>query len=151
MTASIVKSLASIVFYCRHQAQPNDFLIIDEPELNLHPDNQRKIARVIAQMVNAGIKVMISTHSDYIIRELNNLMMLNVKKGEKQAAKLMKKYGYQKDQLLDYTKVGAYLFTSEVTALEVTNTGFEIKTIDDEINQLNESSNEIFFTLHDND
>jgi predicted ATPase len=132
-------------------AKPNDFLIIDEPELNLHPDNQRKIARVLAQMVNAGIKVMISTHSDYVIRELNNLMMLHTKDNEKQVNQLMKKYGYQKDQILDHNKVGAYLFTSEVKALEITNTGFEVKTIDDEINQLNNSANDIFFTLHDND
>jgi predicted ATP-dependent endonuclease of OLD family len=151
LTASVVKSLASIVFYCRHLAKPNDFLIIDEPELNLHPDNQRKIARVLAQMVNAGIKVMISTHSDYVIRELNNLMMLHTKENEKQVNQLMKKYGYQKDQILDHNKVGAYLFTTEVQALEVSNTGFEIKTIDDEINQLNNSANDIFFTLHDND
>ena len=151
LTASVVKSLASIVFYCRHLAKPNDFLIIDEPELNLHPDNQRKIARVLAQMVNAGIKVMISTHSDYVIRELNNLMMLHTKDNEKQVNQLMKKYGYQKDQILDHHKVGAYLFTSEVKALEVSNTGFEVKTIDDEINQLNNSANDIFFTLHDND
>ena len=64
----------------------------------------------------------------------------------------MKKYGYQKDQILDHNKVGAYLFSStEVKALEVSNTGFEVKTIDDEINQLNNSANDIFFTLHDND
>lgn len=151
LTASVVKSLASLIFYCRHVAQPNDFLIIDEPELNLHPDNQRKIARVLAQMVNAGIKIMISTHSDYLMRELNNLMMLNVQGNDKKVNQLIKKYGYQKDQLLDYRKVGVYLFTDEVKALEVTETGFEVKGIDEEINRLNESAHEIFFTLHDND
>ncbi len=151
LTASVVKSLASLIFYCRHVAQPNDFLIIDEPELNLHPDNQRKIARVLAQMVNAGIKIMISTHSDYLIRELNNLMMLNVKGEDKKVNQLLKKYGYQKDQILDHNKVGVYLFTDEVKALEVTETGFEVAGIDEEINRLNESAHEIFFTLHDND
>ena len=155
LTASGVKSLASIVFYLRHLAKVGDFYIIDEPELNLHPDNQRKIARIIAQMVNAGIKVMISTHSNYIIRELNNLIMLNVsdKGNKKEAAKLLKKYGYQKEEILDCNKVGAYLFTSDVanvvvTNLEVTNTGFEIATIDKETVELNESSADIFFTLH---
>lgn len=150
LTASVVKSLANVVFYCKYIAKPNDLLIIDEPELNLHPDNQRQMARVIAQMVNAGIKVMISTHSDYIIRELNNLMMLNTKGADKEVTKLMKKYGYKKEHLLDYNKVGAYLFTTDVKALEVGATGFEVKTIDDEINQLNEASEEIYLTLHDN-
>ncbi len=155
LTASGVKSLASIIFYLRHLAKVGDFYIIDEPELNLHPDNQRKIARIIAQMVNAGIKVMISTHSNYIIRELNNLIMLNVnnKENKKEATKLLEKYGYQKEEILDYNKVGAYLFTSNFTKilvsnLEVTNTGFEIATIDKETEELNESSSDIFFTLH---
>lgn len=148
LTASVVKSLASIVFYLRHIAQPNDLFIIDEPELNLHPDNQRKVARVIAQMANAGIKVMLSTHSDYIIRELNNLIMLGTKDNEKTVNKLIKKYGYKKEQVLSPEKVGVYLFTDKVEALEVSATGFEVKSIDDEINALNESSQDIFFTLY---
>ncbi len=150
LTASGVKSLASIIFYLRHIAKVGDFFIIDEPELNLHPDNQRKVARVIAQMVNAGIKVMLSTHSDYIIRELNNLIMLDVKGNDKVVNKLIKKYGYKQDQILNPEKVGVYLFTDKVEALEVSATGFEIKSIDDEINALNESAQDIFFTLHDN-
>jgi predicted ATPase len=150
LSASIVKSLASIVLYCKHLAKPNDFIIIDEPELNLHPDNQRKIARIIAQLVNVGIKVMISTHSDYIIRELNNLIMLNVSDNVKSINKLSKKYGYKKEQFLDYKKVGAYLFTDEVKELEITNLGFEVQTIDEQINELNNSAREIFLELHDN-
>ena len=51
--------------------------MIDEPELNLHPDNQRRIARLLARLVNLGIKVFITTHSSYIIKELNTLIMLN--------------------------------------------------------------------------
>ncbi len=151
LTASVVKSLASIVFYCRHMAKAGDLLIIDEPELNLHPDNQRKIARTIAQMANAGIKILISTHSDYIIKELNNLIMLSVEGNDKNVKRLMKRYGYQDSELLRPAQVGAYLFmmNGEVTNLEVSATGFEIKSIDDEINALNESSKDIFFSLHE--
>lgn len=53
-------------------------LIIDEPELNLHPDNQRKMAGLLARLVNCGVKVLVTTHSDYLIRELNNRVMLNL-------------------------------------------------------------------------
>ena len=49
----------------------------DEPELNLHPANQRRIARLFARLVNLGVKVFITTHSDYIVKELNTLIMLN--------------------------------------------------------------------------
>ena len=77
LAASLTKTLASLVFYLKHMAEPKDLIIIDEPELNLHPDNQLKITRVLAKLVNHGFKVIMSTHSDYIIREVNNLIMLN--------------------------------------------------------------------------
>lgn len=148
LTASIVKSLSNLVFYFRHLAQKGDFIIIDEPELNLHPDNQRKVARLIGEIINHGFKVMISTHSDYIIREINNLIML--KSGGEKAKPLIDKYEYKEIQLIDYQKIGAYLFkNNRNTLLEVTETGFEVNTIDEEINNLNNASEEIFFTLFD--
>ncbi|TAD95281.1 MAG: hypothetical protein EAZ97_15735, partial [Bacteroidetes bacterium] len=72
LTSSLVKSLSPLAFYLRHLAQKNDCIIIDEPELNLHPDNQILIARFLGRLVNEGFKVVISTHSDYIIKEINN-------------------------------------------------------------------------------
>ncbi|QXP84659.1 AAA family ATPase [Methylococcus sp. Mc7] len=40
MTSSTAKSLFGLWFYLEHEAKPGDTLMIDEPELNLHPDNQ---------------------------------------------------------------------------------------------------------------
>ncbi len=148
LTASIVKSLSNLVFYFRHLAKKGDFIIIDEPELNLHPDNQRKIARLIGEFVNHGFKVMISTHSDYIIREINNLIMLKV--GSEQANNLAIKYGYEPVQLIDHQRVGAYLFhKNKNVSIDVTETGFEVDTINEEINNLNNAAEEIYFTLFD--
>ena len=148
LTASIVKSLSNLVFYFRHLAQKGDFIIIDEPELNLHPDNQRKIARLFGEIINQGFKVMISTHSDYVIREINNLVML--KSGGGKATDLIKKYGYEEKQLIDHQRVGAYLFKNNRNYdIEVTETGFEVDTIDEEINNLNNASEDIYFTLFD--
>ena len=146
LSASMVKSLASLVFYFRHIAQKGDFIIIDEPELNLHPDNQRKVAKLLARIVNAGFKVMISTHSDYIYRELNNQIMLNQDSDEARA--MAAKYGYKKEEILDHNKVGAYLFLpTETKSLPVNATGFEVKTIDDAIGGLNDASIEIYTSL----
>ncbi len=76
-SSSAVRSLLDLGFYIKHIAKPNDLLIIDEPELNLHPENQRLIAQILANLVNVGIKVFITTHSDYITKEFNILIMLN--------------------------------------------------------------------------
>ena len=108
LSGSMVKSLSSLVFYFRHLAQKGDFIIIDEPELNLHPDNQIIIARILARIVNEGFKVLISTHSDYIITEINNL--IRFKSAGDHATALMDKYGYEKADLLDKDVVGVYMF-----------------------------------------
>ncbi|MDR2644169.1 MAG: ATP-binding protein [Planctomycetaceae bacterium] len=56
-----VRALFLFGNYLRYVAAPGDILMIDEPELNLHPEKQRQIAR----LANAGIKVSLTTHSDF--------------------------------------------------------------------------------------
>ena len=79
-SSSSVRSLLDIGFYLRHIVQKGELLMVDEPELNLHPANQRRIARLFARLVNLGVKVFITTHSDYIVKELNTLIMLKQEK-----------------------------------------------------------------------
>jgi hypothetical protein len=146
VTASMVKSLSLLVFYLRHMAERGDMVIIDEPELNLHPDNQRLIARVLARAVNRGLKIMASTHSDYLIRELNNLIMLGQDTEAMRA--LRGKHGYEEAELLKPEQLGVYLFQNNTAeAVPVDETGFAVATIDDEINKLNAVSQEIYAAL----
>jgi hypothetical protein len=146
VTASMVKSLSLLVFYLRHMAQTGDMIIIDEPELNLHPDNQRLIARVLARAVNRGLKIMASTHSDYLMRELNNLIMLGQDTEEIRA--LRAKHGYEEVELLKPEQLGVYLFQNNTAEpVPVDDMGFAVPTIEAEINKLNAVSQEIYATL----
>ncbi len=147
-SASVVKSLSSLVFYFRHQAQKGDFLLIDEPELNLHPDNQRKVARFLAQAVNRGFRILISTHSDYVLRELNHLLQLG--RADGRAKKLVHDLGYPEDALLRPEDIGVYLFQDGTAKdVEVSEEGFEVKTIEDEIAKLNEIQQKIYSAFLD--
>ncbi len=53
-----------------------DWLYCDEVENSLHPLLQREMARWLIRMVNAGMHVIISSHSDTMASRLNNLFML---------------------------------------------------------------------------
>jgi predicted ATPase len=55
-------------------AQPGELLIIDEPEMNLHPAAQAQFTEFLALMVQAGLHLVITTHSPYVIDHLGNLM-----------------------------------------------------------------------------
>jgi len=153
LSASIIKNLSGLLIYLKHQAKENELLIIDEPELGLHPDNQILLARIFARLINNGIRLLISTHSDYIIRELNNLIMLS---SENIAIKEnIEKWGYKKEEKINVKDVGAYLFDFDtenpdqivVKSLEVDDKGFEVETIDKAINLLNENSENIYYNL----
>lgn len=106
-SSSAVRSLLDIGFYLRHMAQPGDLLIVDEPELNLHPENQRRVARLFARLVNIGIKVFITTHSDYIIKELNTLIMLNHDKPH--LRRIAEQEGYKPEELISANKIKVYI------------------------------------------
>ena len=134
-TSSTVKSLFALWFYLEHQAREGDILMIDEPELNLHPANQLQIARLLARLVNSGINVAISTHSDYIVREFNSLIMLSQKGGKQ----LRRRYRYQDDEVLSPEQVGAYWFDERtIKPFETTPyEGIHADTFDNVIRQLN--------------
>ncbi|WP_367027459.1 AAA family ATPase [Methylococcus sp. ANG] len=149
MTSSTAKSLFGLWFYLEHEAKPGDTLMIDEPELNLHPDNQRKVAKLLVQLVNAGIRVVISTHSDYMVREINNLIMLNTPFPGRED--LIKKFHYEGCDFLNPEYVAAYLFDrGSIQPMEIDeNEGIIAATFDNVINALNRSSDEIFYTRRD--
>ncbi|CAN5317397.1 AAA family ATPase [soil metagenome] len=89
--SSSIKQLAPLLLYLRYRAKRNDLLIIDEPEMNLHPESQAKLLEVLGMLVNAGVNVLLTTHSPYFMSHLNNLIagdMDDEKIREKQAKSL---------------------------------------------------------------
>jgi len=149
-TSSAVKSLLLLDLYIKHLAKPNDFLMIDEPELNLHPANQRLIARLIVRLVKKGIRVFLTTHSEIIIKEINNLIMLNsIPVGKRN--KLFKKYKYEENELIDKKQVKVFV-TNENTIkpVNIENFGIQIDTLEEIITNQIECSEDIYFTLLEN-
>ena len=75
-TSSMVSELAPVVLYLRHVVRPGDVLIIEEPESSLHPAMQVEFVRHLAAAVHAGVRIMITTHSEWVLDELTNLVHL---------------------------------------------------------------------------
>lgn len=148
IASSSVRSLLMLNYYVLHIANENDILMIDEPELNLHPKNQILIARLLVLLVNAGIKVFITTHSDYIVRELSNCIMLKNLSNEQM--RKFKKQGYSKEYGLESQKVRAYLAENikgknTLRAVKITQEqGIFMETFDEPIDSQNENQGLIF-------
>ena len=78
--------------------------MIDEPELNLHPERQRMLMRALARMAKSlGVGIVISTHSMTMVRELNTLLSMGEACSHNPG--LAGQYGYEIDELLGETDV----------------------------------------------
>ena len=75
--SSMVSEMAPVVLYLRHLVAPNDLLIIEEPESHLHPEMQVAFTRELASIAKSGIQVIITTHSEWVLEELANLVLLS--------------------------------------------------------------------------
>ena len=75
--SSMVSELAPVVLYLRYVVEPGETLIIEEPESHLHPAMQVEFIRVLAAAVKAGVRIIITTHSEWVLEELANLVRLS--------------------------------------------------------------------------
>ena len=69
--SSMVTEIAPIIVFLRNHVLPGDLLIIDEPEAHLHPEAQQQMAAALAFMVRSGLRVLITTHSHYMVEQLS--------------------------------------------------------------------------------
>ena len=72
--SSMVSELAPVVLFMRGNISSGDTLIIEEPEAHLHPAAQTEMAATLAQLVRFGVRVVVTTHSDWLLKEIGNLM-----------------------------------------------------------------------------
>ena len=72
--SSMVTELAPIILFIRGLVRDRGLLIIDEPEAHLHPQAQQQMAAALAFMVRSGLRVLITTHSHYMVEQLGNFV-----------------------------------------------------------------------------
>ncbi len=103
--SSGIQELTPLYLVIKHFELKDLMLIIEEPEVHLHPELIIDMTRVIAWLVRRGAYVIITTHSDYLFSKLNLLIKLNrVDKDERV------KLGYTEDEYLKPDEISAYLF-----------------------------------------
>ncbi len=112
-SSSMVSELAPLVLFLRGIVKPGDTLIIEEPEAHLHPRAQTQIAMTLARIVRAGVRVIITTHSDWLLEQIGNL----VREGE--VMKLDENYIEPPSTWLMEEDVGAWRFHTDKPVEEI--------------------------------
>lgn len=110
--ASSIKEMAPFTLLLNKFSAKGLSVLFEEPEAHLHPERQVKVADLIACAINQGCHMQITTHSDYFIKRINNLMKLHQLKEkvhpEILAGLLMKKH-IKDNCLINPTQIGSYL------------------------------------------
>ena len=105
--SSMVSELAPVVIFIRHYLRKGNIFILEEPEAHLHPGSQREIASALVQLVHAGVKVIITTHSDNILEQIGNFIHASTLDPATRPKILGKEAG---EQALPKEKTSVYLF-----------------------------------------
>lgn len=148
LVSSTVKSLAGFFLYLKYRAKKGDIVIIDEPELNLHPENQRKLFRLFALLSNLGIHFILSTHSPIIISELNNeLLFQNIKKEKENLEELEQEYRIHKEDYgLEAEKVNIwFLHDGSMELLDKKEGRIDVDTFDNITGEMYNLYNDLLF------
>lgn len=79
--SSMVSEIAPIVAFLKfivsagYNKNGKAILFIEEPEAHLHPNNQIALIEIFSKLVNQNIKLIMSSHSNYVFNKLNNLVL----------------------------------------------------------------------------
>ncbi|HIE02356.1 MAG TPA: ATP-binding protein [Thiotrichaceae bacterium] len=121
VSSSMIKELAPLSLYLKYVANLNDLVIIDEPEMNLHPAAQAEMTEFMGMLVNSGLNLLITTHSPYIIAHLENLM----RAWDNEKKEKIKKHFYleREEAFISKDEVSVYFFDDGKTQDVLSNTG----------------------------
>jgi len=150
LVSSTVKTLAGFFLYLKYQAQKGDIVFIDEIELNLHPENQRKVMRLINYLSKQGLKFVISTHSPIIMQEINNMIMFEKCKN-KIDDEIIEEYSIDKENYgLRQEDVNVYFLNNKtIEQAEFGEDGVITETFNEVLGEIDNLYQELLFAMEE--
>jgi len=132
--SSSVKELFALNLILKRTPMENLTLCMEEPEAHLHPSLQRSMALLLASIINHGGFAQITTHSDFFMNQVNNLLKLHhirTTKDKDVFTSTQRESGIGEEHILSPDLTGAYYFEKvngavTVRNLEISPNGFPL-------------------------
>ena len=144
MLSTSIHEMALLSIYLKYVVKKGDLLIIEEPEAHLHPKNQRILVKYIVRAVNNGLKVMLTTHSDYVIEQFNNFIRLHSVNQDS-----LDEFDYMPSDVLSHEDISIYTFKKDsekqfiAEKIDINETGFDEETFTPISEELYDESDKI--------
>lgn len=126
--SSTVKDFVPLVMYLRYFLLERDRILIDEPEMNLHPENQARFMEFITLLVNSGIRVLMVTHSPYMVNHLESLLLAG--KTDVSDDFVNRFYLKNRDSFISQDNLSVYLFEDGTAKNILSDDGIDLSTYD---------------------
>ena len=125
-SSSMVTELAPIILFLKHFLRVGHLLIIEEPEAHLHPAAQQKVAAALALLVRNGFRVLITTHSHYMVEQISDFVGASSLSPEKRRELLrLGPVLEEQDIYLNEDEVGVYGFDNSTGSTVVKEIPFD--------------------------
>ena len=117
LSSSTANQLTTLYLYLKYWAGKSDnFLIIDEPEENLHPKNQIALLDILMKFADRNNnRVLVTTHSPLMAEAVNNHAHISFlqDKGENVEELLAGNEDFTPHENLKFDDYGVYFFDGE--------------------------------------
>lgn len=115
--AASIREIAPLQILAKKQNVSRCAILVEEPEAHLHPLKQRMMADIIGALSHNGAIMQITTHSDYFLRRLNELIMfakaIKTTDDPDKLRTLSEKVNIVEDMSIDESIIGAYLLRKQ--------------------------------------
>ncbi len=125
-SSSMVTELSPIILFLKYFIDSRETLIIEEPEAHLHPAAQQKVAATLALLIRNGFRVLITTHSHYMVEQISDFVAASNLSLEKRRELLrLGPVLEEQDIYLNEDEVGVYGFDNSSGSTFVKNIPFD--------------------------
>ena len=114
--ASSVKELMPFLLMLQNgKIRQYNSLLFDEPEAHVHPKKQFLLMDMLARCCNKGMLIQMTTHSDYLLGRMNQLLVLGkIREKSMEAFEIFcKEHQFNKNLYLHTEQIGGYYFKRE--------------------------------------
>ncbi len=157
-SASSIKELSPLFLMLKNFPMSQLSVLFEEPEAHLHPLMQQNVASLLAFIINNHGFIQMTTHSDYLLNQINNLIKLgHIKEKNKNRYKeLLKKLDISESIILQENMIGSYYFEKLSNGsvkiinqnLKKDNEGISFTTFDKAVEKMTLQTREIDTYLH---
>ena len=139
LVSSAVSELMPFILYFKNVVTVGKLLIIEEPESHLHPNNQIYFAEFLVKLIDAGLNIVIITHSPIILESLSHSVQRN----------RLKKNNKNDEGRISHNDISAYWFKTNsdhdtvIEPLPIDHSGIAQDIFNDIINSLYKDYHEL--------